>query len=164
MLFVEWQAKNHKGVEATSPYIQHFFIYSLPCRLMNFISTPPFHISKSSSIPGLIPHEEYAQLFSRLITNEFIFSPYDSSGNSSEPYYFNTIIYMFSLLSNPIRIQWQLLRFTASWYFYLPAVFITTVIYSHMGLKGNVIFYQEGGGGLWKFFKFCKFLVIPPTV
>ena len=25
--------------------------------------------------------------------------------------------------------------------------------------KGNVIFYQEGG--LWKFFKFCKFLLIP---
>ena len=42
---------------------------------------------------------------------------------------------MFSLLSNPIRIQWQLLRFTASWYFYLPAVFIITVIYSHMGLN-----------------------------
>ena len=27
-------------------------------------------------------------------------------------------------------------------------------------VKGSVIFYREGG--LWKFFKFCKFLVIPP--
>ena len=25
---------------------------------------------------------------------------------------------------------------------------------------GSVIFYREGGGGFWKFFKFCEFLVI----
>ena len=30
----------------------------------------------------------------------------------------------------------------------------------NLKIKGSVIFYWEGG--LWKFFKFCKFLVIPP--
>ena len=29
---------------------------------------------------------------------------------------------------------------------------------------GKCHFLPGGGGGLWKFFKFCKFLVIPPTV
>ena len=29
----------------------------------------------------------------------------------------------------------------------------------HRSIKGSVIFYREGG--LWKFFKFCEFLVIP---
>ena len=52
-------------------------------------------------------------------------------------------------------------RFTCDLY-YLFGALLAPVSVGIITGKGSVIFYWEGG--LWKFFKFCKFLVIPPTV